>query len=241
MRIPVPVTADVSDLAGGGIALDARIRAVWRGARTAGPAFTAQTPPGEHLAVQRALEAAAPGDVIVIDGDAFVGRALWGDKMSLAAQQRGIAGLVVDGAVRDVAEIERLGFPVFAITSVPTGPLTDRDGVLGAAIMCGERRVGPGDLVVGDDDGVVVVPQAVAVDLMRRLAQAAETAGTAGLRFCACRIIEHRSAPYSCPESPRPSAARPPRCVWTPAARGMWVPRSDHHDIPSLWCGSERG
>ena len=166
MRIPVPVTADVSDLAGGGIALDARIRAVWRGARAAGPAFTAQTPPGEHLAVQRALEAAAPGDVIVIDGDAFVGRALWGDKMSLAAQQRGIAGLVVDGAVRDVAEIERLGFPVFAITSVPTGPLTDRDGVLGAAIMCGERRVGPGDLVVGDDDGVVVVPQAVAVDLM---------------------------------------------------------------------------
>ena len=195
MRIPVPVTADVSDLAGGGIALDARIRAVWRGARTAGPAFTAQTPPGEHLAVQRALEAAAPGDVIVIDGDAFVGRALWGDKMSLAAQQRGIAGLVVDGAVRDVAEIERLGFPVFAITSVPTGPLTERDGVLGAAIMCGERRVGPGDLVVGDDDGVVVVPQAVAVDLMRRLAQAAETAGTAEPALPRLSDIEHRSAP----------------------------------------------
>ena len=220
MRIPVPVTADVSDLAGGGIALDARIRAVWRGARAAGPAFTAQTPPGEHLAVQRALEAAAPGDVIVIDGDAFVGRALWGDKMSLAAQQRGIAGLVVDGAVRDVAEIERLGFPVFAITSVPTGPLTDRDGVLGAAIMCGERRVGPGDLVVGDDDGVVVVPQAVAVDLMRRLAQAAETAGTAGPRFRACRTSS-TDPRRAVPESAEASTAR------TPAAGGFLSRRFD--------------
>jgi RraA family protein len=176
MRIPSPATADVSDLAGGEVAMDARIRAMWRGARLAGPAFTVQTPPGEHPAVQRALDAAAPGEVIVIDGGAFIGRALWGDKMSSRASERGIAGLVVDGAVRDVAEVERLAFPVFAIASVPTGPRTDHDGELGGAITCGGRRVEPGDLVVGDDDGVVVVPRAVAVELMRRLAEATTAA-----------------------------------------------------------------
>jgi regulator of RNase E activity RraA len=127
MRIPVPVTADVSDLAGGGVALDARIRAMWRGARVAGPAFTVQTPPGEHPAVQRALEAAAPGD-----------------------------------------------------------------------------------LVVGDDDGVVVVPQAVAVDLVRRLAQAAETAGTAGPRLHACRTSSTDPRCAVAESAARPRAARTP-------------------------------
>ena len=177
MRIPVPATADLSDLAGGDVAMDARIRAMWRGSHVAGPAFTVETPPGEHTAVKRALEAAAPGDVIVIDGGSFLGRALWGDKMALLAQQRGIAGLVVDGAIRDVAQVEKLGFPVFAITSVPTAPLTNRDGGLGGAITCGNRRVEPGDLVVGDDDGVVIIPRAVAADLMRRFAEAGGTVG----------------------------------------------------------------
>jgi RraA family protein len=169
MRIPVPATADVSDLAGGDVAMDARIRAMWRGARVAGPAFTVKTPPGEHPAVKQALEQAAPGDVIVIDGGAFVGRALWGDRMSLQAQERGIAGVVIDGAVRDVAQVAELAFPLFAITSVPTAPHTDLDGNLGGTITCGGRRVEPGDLVVGDDDGVVVIPRLVAADVLCRI------------------------------------------------------------------------
>ena len=86
--------------------------------------------------------------------------------------------------------------------------------------MCGELRVGPGDLVVGDDDGVVVVPQAVAVDLMRRLAQAAETAGTAGLRFCACRTSS-TDPRRAVPESAEASTAR------TPAAGGFLSRRFD--------------
>lgn len=100
MEKPALATADVSDLAGGDVAMDARIRAVWRGARVVGPAFTVRTPPGEHPAVKRALEQAAPGDVIVIDGGAFVGRALWGDKLALRARELGVAGVVIDGAVR---------------------------------------------------------------------------------------------------------------------------------------------
>ena len=170
METPAPATADVSDLAGGDVAMDARIRAVWRGARVVGPAFTVRTPPGEHPAVKRALEQAAPGDVIVIDGGACVERALWGDKMALRAQELGVAGVVIDGAVRDVAQVEELAFPLFAITSVPTAPRSDLDGELGGIITCGGRRVEPGDLVVGDDDGVVVVPRSVAAEVLRRIA-----------------------------------------------------------------------
>lgn len=173
MEAPALATADVSDLAGGDVAMDGRVRAMWRGARVVGPAFTVRTPPGEHPAVQRALEQAAPGDVIVIDGGAFVERALWGDKMALRAQELGIAGVVIDGAVRDVAQVEELAFPLFAITSVPTAPRSELDGELGGTIVCGGRPVEPGDLVVGDDDGVVVVPRAAVDELLRRIAAGA--------------------------------------------------------------------
>ena len=161
--------ADVSDAAGGDIAMDARIRPMWKGARLVGPAFTVRTPAGQHRAVMRALESAGPGDVIVIDGAGDVARALWGDRMSLLAQERGIAGVVVDGAVRDVALIEALGFPVFAVTSVPTAPRTELEGDVDVPIVCADRKVEPGDLIVGDADGVVVLPRASADDVLRRL------------------------------------------------------------------------
>lgn len=163
-------SADVSDAAGGEIAMDARIRAAWRGARVSGPAFTVRTPPGQHPAVEQALELAAPGDVIVVDAGGSTARALWGDRMSLRARERGIAGVVVDGAVRDVDRVEQLGFPLFAVTSVPTGPHTDAEGEVGVPIVCGGIAVEPGDLVVGDADGVVVVPRADAAKLLERLA-----------------------------------------------------------------------
>ena len=163
---PLP-TADLSDAAGEPIAMDPRIRPVWRGARLAGPAFTVRTPPGEHISVRQSLERAQPGDVIVIDGGADLRRALWGDKLSKLALERGIAGLVVDGAVRDVAEIERLGFPVFAIAAVPTPPVRTVEGETGVGIECGGLRVAPGDLVFGDADGVVVVPSERAGEILQ--------------------------------------------------------------------------
>ena len=146
---------------------------MWSGACLSGRAFTVRTPPGQHPSVREALELAGPGDVIVIDGAGFTERALWGDKLSLRAQERGVVGLVVDGAVRDTALIEALGFPVFAVASTPTGPLTELEGEVGSAIECGGLRVEPGDLVVGDADGVVVVRAAVAEDVLGRLPDAA--------------------------------------------------------------------
>jgi RraA family protein len=165
----VLATADVSDAAGGGVALDPRIRAVWSGARLQGRAFTVRTPAGQHPAVQQALELAAPGDVIVVDGGGSVERALWGDKMALRAQERGIAGVVIFGAVRDAAQVEQLGFPLFALTSVPTAPLGELDGETGIPIVCAGMPVAPGDLVVGDVDGVVVVPRAAVDEVLARV------------------------------------------------------------------------
>jgi regulator of RNase E activity RraA len=95
--------------------------------------------------------------VIVVDAAGATDRALWGDKMSKLALERGIAGIVVDGAVRDVAAIQALGFPVFAAGRTPTPPVRELPGELGVPITCGGIRVSPGDQVHGDADGVVVI------------------------------------------------------------------------------------
>lgn len=166
---PFIATADLSDAAGGGVALDPRIRPVWRGAWLRGRAFTVRTTAGQHGPVKLALETAEPGDVIVIDGEGSIERALWGDKMSATAQARGIAGVVIFGACRDAGPIEELRFPVFALTSVPTAPVNEVEGQVGVPILCGGRTVVPGDLVVGDADGVVVIPQADVEAVLGRL------------------------------------------------------------------------
>ena len=145
-----------------------RIRPVWRGARLAGPALTVRADPGEHPAVLRALEQATAGDVIVVDGGGFLERALWGGRMSKLARDRGVAGVVIDGAVRDVGEIAEIGFAVFAAGVAPTPPLREGGGETGSAITCGGIAVSPGDLVVGDADGVVVVPQAELGEIIAR-------------------------------------------------------------------------
>jgi 4-hydroxy-4-methyl-2-oxoglutarate aldolase len=151
-------TAELADAAGVPIAMDSRIRPVWAGARLAGPAFTVRTPPGEHPSVRRAADEAPPGSVIVVDGASALDRALWGDKMARLALERGIGGLVVDGAVRDADGIEELGFPVFAAAVTPTPARRDQEGDLGVPVTCGGLTVRPGDVVYGDRDGVVVVP-----------------------------------------------------------------------------------
>jgi 4-hydroxy-4-methyl-2-oxoglutarate aldolase len=154
---PLP-TAELADAAGVPIAMDARIRPVWSGARLAGPAFTVRTPPGEFLSVQEGMDGAPAGSVLVVDGGADLRRALWGDNMSRLALDRGIAGIVVDGAVRDREGIEALGFPAFAAGSVPTPPVREQRGELEVPVECGGVEVRPGDFVYGDADGVVVVP-----------------------------------------------------------------------------------
>jgi regulator of RNase E activity RraA len=139
----------------------AAIRPMHSGAITlCGPAFTVRVPPGDHLMVQKALDLAEPGDVIVVDAGGFVEVAMIGDIMTTYAARRGIAGFLIDGAIRDAAEIAGRGLPVYARGITPRGPSRLGPGEIHAAVSVGGMVVHPGDIIVGDADGVVAVPRA---------------------------------------------------------------------------------
>lgn len=154
--IPASIFADVAGRRG---ALDGRIRTVVPGMRLCGPAFTVEVRPGDNLMIHAALVLAQPGDVLVIDGKADTTSALMGELMCAHASAAGIAGIVIDGAVRDVATLRQGAMAVFACASNPNGPTRTLGGRIGHTISAGGVSVSPGDLVVGDDDGVVVVPK----------------------------------------------------------------------------------
>ena len=126
----------------------------------AGPAFTVKTPPRHNLTLHKALEIAQPGDVLVVDAEGDLEMAVWGGLMSVSAKALGVAGMIVDGAVRDAAEIIRLHWPVWAAGFNPRGPAKDEFGAINVPISCAGLRVSPGDVVVADLDGIAVVPLA---------------------------------------------------------------------------------
>lgn len=148
------ILADVNGRRG---ALHGRIAALRPGMKLAGSALTVDVRPGDNLMIHAAIAMARPGDVLVIDGKADQTAALMGTIMMTACRQLGIAGVVIDGAVRDSLEIEEMGFPVFSFGTNPNGPTKNVGGRIGHPIHCGGVVVRPGDLVVGDADGVVVI------------------------------------------------------------------------------------
>ena len=165
----VPV-ARVSDAMHRLWTLEGEICRVWRGAACAGPALPVYTRAGDNLAVHRAFDVARPGDVLIVNGQGDTTRALLGGLLAARARDLGIAGIVVDGAVRDVDEIEAVGLPVFARASTPAGPYKNGPGEVGLPAACGGVVCSPGDIVCGDADGVAVVPH-------RRAARVADTLG----------------------------------------------------------------
>jgi regulator of RNase E activity RraA len=134
------------------------IKPVAEGMRLLGQARTVTCMVGDNSALHMAIGLAQPGEVLVVDAGGFEDTAIWGGIMTRAALERGIGGLVVDGAVRDVAEIREFGFPCFSRAVVPAGPHKGFGGVIDGPIACAGCPVKPGDLVIGDDDGVCVVP-----------------------------------------------------------------------------------
>ena len=146
--------------------LDPALRPVWSGARTAGRALPVRTHPADNLPLHRALDVARPGDVLVVDGRGEM-CGYWGEVLAVAARQRGIAGLVIDGGVRDTAEQKALRFPVWArgVCVRRTGKFWP--GQVGEALTVGGVPVQRGDALVADDDGVIVLP---AAELDRTLA-----------------------------------------------------------------------
>ncbi|MBL0943492.1 MAG: RraA family protein [Hydrogenophaga sp.] len=151
------ILADVNGRRG---ALHGRIAALRPSMKVAGTAFTVEVRPGDNLMIHAAMSLAKPGDVLVIDGKGDQTAALMGTIMMTACRKLGIAGVVVDAAVRDSLEIEEMGFPVFSVGTNPNGPTKQVGGRIGHPVSVGGVTVHPGDLVVGDADGVVVIERA---------------------------------------------------------------------------------
>lgn len=128
------------------------------GGAMAGPAFTVRTRPGDNLMVHKALALMEPGDVLVVDGGGDLSNALMGELMLSHALARGAAGVVVNGAIRDRAWIRANALPVFAAGVNHRGPYKDGPGEINVPVAFGSMLVEPGDLVIGDDDGVLCVP-----------------------------------------------------------------------------------
>jgi 4-hydroxy-4-methyl-2-oxoglutarate aldolase len=149
--------AILADVAGRRGALHGRIRALRPDMKVVGTAFTVDVRPGDNLMIHAAMSMAKPGDVLVIDGKGDQTAALMGTIMMTACQQLGIAGVVIDGAVRDALEIEEMKFPVFSVGTNPNGPTKFVPGRIGHPVTVGGVTVHPGDFVLGDADGVVVV------------------------------------------------------------------------------------
>ena len=131
-----------------------------------GTALTVRTRPGDNLAIHAALKTARPGEVIVIAGDGDLTRALIGEVILAHAEARGVAGFVVDGVIRDVAAFRVSETPCYARGVIHRGPYKNGPGEINATVSIGGLVVNPGDLIVGDDDGVVAVPAALAAGLL---------------------------------------------------------------------------
>lgn len=163
-------------------ALDGGFSAIDPGTRIAGPAFTVRCYPGATWALEQALELAAPGEVLMVDAGGRSDVIIMGSLMSQRAKVRGIAGAVIDGAVRDVDDIRAVGLPVFSRFFSPRAGTHAEIGEWQVTVCCGRVPVAPGDWVVADSSGVVVVPQdlvglvavetAKVVEYERRIARA---------------------------------------------------------------------
>lgn len=167
------VTAHLSDSMNRLHACGAEIRPYHKRGTLAGPALTVKVPPGDNLMVHKAIDIARPGDVIVVDAGGALSQAIIGEIMSNHAASRGVAGMVIDGAIRDAGAIGASTFPVYARGVTHRGPYKNGPGEINAPIVVGGMVVNPGDIIVGDEDGLVVLPQDIAaevLELAKRLA-----------------------------------------------------------------------
>lgn len=159
--------ANIADTMNRMFCIDARIRPV-NGAPLLGPAFTVRARPGDNLLLHKAIDLAAPGDIVVVDGQGDLSNSLFGELMVRWSMRRGIGGFVIDGAIRDVAYLKTLRLPVYAAGAMPAGPYKDGPGEINVAVSCGGVTVHPGDILVGDEDGVVVISPSDAPDILQK-------------------------------------------------------------------------
>jgi RraA family protein len=153
--VPVSNVSDcMSRLFGGG----AGLRPMHRGRPMSGPALTVRTRPGDNLMIHKALQMAAPGDIIVVDAGGDLTNAVIGDLVVGVAIQRGLGGFVINGAIRDAKAVREGDFPIFAAGVTHRGSYKDGPGEINVPIAIDGMVIEPGDLIIGDDDGVLCVP-----------------------------------------------------------------------------------
>jgi regulator of RNase E activity RraA len=156
----------LADVAGRRGTMHGRIRPLVRSMKLCGPAFTIEVRPGDNLMIHAAMSMARPGDILVIDGKADQTCALMGAIMVNGCMKTQLGGIVMDAAMRDYEELKDMGFPVFSVGTNPNGPTKFVPGRINHPISCGGMTVYPGDLIVGDADGVVVIEREKAASLL---------------------------------------------------------------------------
>ena len=144
------------------------IKPVLKGVKIVGPAITCLCHVGDNLMLHKALQLAEAGDVIVVAHGGYTEAAPWGEMMSMAAKKKSVEGLVIDGMVRDFPLLADIGFPIFARGLAMAGTVKSAPGLVNRPIQCGEVYINPGDIIVGDDDGVVVVPREQAREVLEK-------------------------------------------------------------------------
>lgn len=165
--IDIPV-ANVDDCMGRTAAVRFDIGPVSSG-YLAGPAFTVKVPQGDNLMFHAAMDLAKPGDVIVIDAGGFKDRAIFGELMASYCQRRGIKGIVCFGAIRDREELSEMkDFPIYACGNTPNGPYKNGPGEINVPVTIGDKIVNPGDIVLGDADGVLFIHPDEAKEVLKK-------------------------------------------------------------------------
>ncbi|RGY98128.1 RraA family protein [Clostridium sp. AM58-1XD] len=178
-------------------AMDYHIKPMVTKKKICGPAVTVKLSMGDSLMVTKAVDMAQPGDVIVIDGRGSGNNALWGDHRSLSCAVKGIEGVVMDGAFRDLEECEEIGFPMYAKAVTCGSSSKNTNGEINVTISCGGVTVNPGDIIVGDVNGVCVIPPEFAEEIManarRRLIIWKKSRRKSKKRRKCCRITMRHS------------------------------------------------
>ncbi|MCL7748840.1 RraA family protein [Halalkalibacter alkaliphilus] len=155
-RLNTTLLSDAMECTG---SMNYKIKPVTNRVKVVGTALTVSLRPGDNLFLHQAIHLGEEGYVIVADGKGHTENAYLGELMAFAAKARGLEGIIIDGLVRDKDILSQLDFPIFATGFIPNGPLKDGPGKINTLISCGGVSVQPGDLIIGDDDGVVVVPK----------------------------------------------------------------------------------